>query len=163
MININELWVLILFVVALFFAILEIFVPSFGILSILSIASLIWSIILAFSINEVLGFIYLCSMIIIVPILASLVLKFVPGTKFGKRIFLEKDLESPEKIDPIREEFRSLIGKEGSVASVMMPSGKVRINETLYEAVSETGALDPGTPIIVVRNEAATLIVARKQ
>ncbi|MDO5581335.1 MAG: NfeD family protein [Planctomycetia bacterium] len=158
----NELLVLILFAAALFFAVLEIFVPSFGILTVLAAASLIWSIVLAFSINQIAGFIYLCAMVVFIPIVLSLVLKIIPKTKFGKRFFLEKDPETPEADDPIREEFRTLIGKEGSAASIMMPSGKVKINGVLYEAVSETGALDPGTPVVVLRNEAATLIVAKK-
>ena len=62
---------------------------------------------------------------------------------------LEKAVSSPN--------LTQLIGKEGTAATVLRPSGKVSIEGELYDGVSESGFIE--TPIKVVRFESAQVYV----
>ncbi len=58
---------------------------------------------------------------------------------------------------------QGLIGKEGIVTSPLRPSGKIEIENELYEALSETEMLDIGTTIIVLTVSENKIIVEQKQ
>lgn len=144
---------------AILFGVLEIFVPSFGILTLLAIMSLVACVSTAMRINPYFGFALLLFLMVTVPILVALCLKIAPQTRVGQLIFLETKPEDRTAADPIREKFRTLIGKRGKAVSLMLPSGRVSVEGRTYDAVGESGAIDPGTEIIVLRSEAAWLVV----
>lgn len=52
-----------------------------------------------------------------------------------------------------------LIGKEGMAATVLRPSGKVSIDGETYDAVSDSGFIEKGTPVKVVKFENAQIYV----
>lgn len=64
---------------------------------------------------------------------------------------LEEAVSTPVLID--------LIGREGTAATVLRPSGKVRIDNEMYDGVSESGFIDKGTPVKVIRFENAQVYV----
>lgn len=55
-----------------------------------------------------------------------------------------------------------LAGKTGTAWTVLRPSGKVRIEDKIYDAVSLYGMIEKGSPVLVVRAEAAQLYVEAK-
>ena len=55
----------------------------------------------------------------------------------------------PEK--DLRQTYQALIGRAGTAKSAMLPGGAIVIGDTTYEAVSESGALDAGDRVLVVR------------
>lgn len=57
---------------------------------------------------------------------------------------------------------KSLKGKEGIAYTVLRPSGKVKIDNRIYDAVSIQGMVDRGDEIVVIRDEAAQLYVEKK-
>jgi membrane-bound serine protease (ClpP class) len=50
-------------------------------------------------------------------------------------------------------------GSKGIVAATLRPAGKVTIDDQLYDAVSEGGFIEKGTPIVVQRVEGSRIIV----
>jgi len=79
------------------------------------------------------------------------------GDKRGifKRVALHTDLE--ESISsPVYTEF---VGKEGKAATVLRPSGKVEIDGEYYDGVSESGYIEKGRAVKVVRFENAQVYV----
>jgi membrane-bound serine protease (ClpP class) len=52
-----------------------------------------------------------------------------------------------------------LIGKEGITATVLRPSGKVIIDGVYYDSVSESGFIEKGAGVVVVRFANAQLYV----
>lgn len=144
---------------AILFGVLEIFIPSFGILTILAIMSLIACVSTAMKINPLFGLVLLLFLMVTVPILVVLFLKIAPKTRVGQLVFLETKPEDRTAADPIREKLRTLIGKRGKAASLMLPSGRVSVEGKTYDAVGESGAIDPGTEVLVLRSEAAWLVV----
>ena len=47
----------------------------------------------------------------------------------------------------------SLVGKEGIAATVLSPSGKVSVDGEFYDGVSESGFIEKGDKVKVVRFE----------
>jgi membrane-bound serine protease (ClpP class) len=58
---------------------------------------------------------------------------------------------------------KSLIGKTGTVVSVLRPSGKVFIDNQIYDAKSEDGFIDKDTLIEVIRFETGQVYVVKKE
>lgn len=71
--------------------------------------------------------------------------------KMALQADLEKAVSSPSLVD--------LIGCEGRAATVLRPSGKVLIDGEMYDGVSESGFIDRGKPVRVVRFENAQVYV----
>lgn len=71
--------------------------------------------------------------------------------KMALQADLEKAVSSPSLVD--------LIGREGTAATVLRPSGKVVIDGEMYDGVSESGFIERGKPVRVVRFENAQVYV----
>lgn len=64
---------------------------------------------------------------------------------------LEQSIASPN--------LSSLVGKEGTAFTILRPSGKVMVDEELYDGVSESGFIEKGTRVKVVHFENAQVYV----
>ncbi len=53
----------------------------------------------------------------------------------------------------------ALAGMTGTAETVLRPAGKVRLDGATYDAVSEGGFIDPGTPVRVLRAQGSALVV----
>ena len=58
---------------------------------------------------------------------------------------------------------KTLTGKEGVAFTVLRPSGKVKIDNKIYDAVSIQGVIDREEKIVVIRDEAAQLYVEKPE
>lgn len=56
-----------------------------------------------------------------------------------------------------------LIGKQGSVATELKPSGHIFVENRLYQALSETGLMSKGTPVDIVGGRGSYLIVRERK
>ncbi|MDR0995236.1 MAG: nodulation protein NfeD [Tannerella sp.] len=74
---------------------------------------------------------------------------------FFRRIALETDLEDSVSA-PLHEE---LAGSYGVAATVLRPSGKVRVGDEVYDAVSESGFIEKGRKVKILRTENAQIYV----
>lgn len=72
-----------------------------------------------------------------------------------RRVALVTDLEDSVSV----EVPKGLAGKEGTAATVLRPSGKVWIEGELYDGVSDSGFIEKGTPVKVIRFENAQVYV----
>lgn len=54
-------------------------------------------------------------------------------------------------------------GAKGEVVSTLRPAGKVIIDDTLYEAMSDGGFIEKGTPIVVDHLDGSVIIVANAE
>lgn len=61
----------------------------------------------------------------------------------------------------VSPEMKSLIGMEGVAATVLRPSGKIEINDNLYDGVSDIGFIEKGDKVRVVRYENAQIYVEK--
>ena len=123
------LWAIALLLLGLSMLILEIFVPSGGVLSFLAVASIIASIVVAFMDSFQSGTIMLVTVTLFVPVFIWGAVRLWPHTPIGKLI-LAKRPAHPDDVLPETEAYRglhALIGKRGRAMSKMLPSGLVMI------------------------------------
>ena len=101
----------------------------------------------------------------LLTVLSGVVMGFVAmiylSSKIGskgmfRKIALTKDLEDSISVE---SGIKTLVGAEGEAVTVLRPSGKISINNEIYDAVSETGFIEKGTKIKVNKIENAQFYV----
>ena len=92
-------------------------------------------------------------------------------------IFLTKKLLSPRSLFPnlalrsvegkengfigVDQQMMTLVGKSGIATTVLRPSGKVEIEDEIYDAKSEYGFIDKGVEVKVIRFESGQVYVVK--
>lgn len=149
-------WSIVLMVLGCVVLALEVFIPSGGVLAVISTAAFIGSILIAFKSGPRTGFAFVATTVVVVPAVVALALKYWPKTPMGKAIIGE--LPTDEEVlpdDPRRE----LMGQVGVVRSKMLPSGAVEIDGQIIDAVSQGQAIEPGSYVTVVEVRANRVVV----
>ena len=157
------IWAVLLMSVGLGLAMLEVFIPSAGILGFLSVAAIVTAIVLAFtSGGATIGFLFLGVAAVSLPTAIILAFKWLPNTPVGRRLMLGKPREREilPQDDP-RETYQALIGSTGIAKSAMLPGGAIVIDGKIYEAVCESGSLESGELIMVARVRNNRLVVRK--
>jgi len=161
-------WEIIIFIIGILLVMAEIFIiPGFGVAGISGIICVIAGLTMALLGNRYFDFHTVGNADVrdaVFTVLAGLIFGFTLtlwlSDKIGKKgifkkIALNADLEgavsSPSLI--------SLVGKKGMAATVLRPSGKVWVDGEFYDAVSESGFIEKGDKIKVIRFENAQLYV----
>jgi len=150
------IWSILLMVVGCVVLALEVFIPSGGILAVLSAAAFIGLILIAFRSGPRTGFAFVATTAVVVPAVVALAFKYWPKTPMGKAFIGE--LPTDEDVlpdDPRRE----LLGRVGVVRSKMLPSGAVEIEDQIIDAVSQGQAIEPGQYVTVVEVRANRVVV----
>lgn len=145
-------WSIVLLIVALALVVLELFVPSGGVLGFLAAAAAVACVVVAFTGGPRLGFVMLLAVTVLVPVVLVTAVQWWPHTPIG-RLVLNAPPENPDDVLPDSEEYRGLrplIGRTGKAESKMLPSGAVLIDGRSYDAVSEGTPIDKGELVKVV-------------
>ena len=144
-------WSVLMLLVALIIVAIELFVPSGGLLGVLSAMAVCASLVLAFMTSIKFGMIMLTVSCFLIPIVIMSGLHWWPHTPIGRRILIRPPTRD-EVVPDLEEErhLRSLIGKRGVAKSKMLPSGIVEIEGQTYDANSDGAAIDPEQPIEVI-------------
>lgn len=156
----NTLTSVALFLAAIVLVVLEIFIPSAGVLGILAAISLMASVGFAFAASPATGVIMLLVELVVVPFAIAGAVKVWPHTPMGKLI-LAKRPETEDEVLPDTEEYHrdELVGKRGVAKSALLPSGDVVIEGQVYDSVSSGMPIDAGQAVIVVGVDTQRLIV----
>ncbi|MCP4479099.1 MAG: hypothetical protein GY818_13525 [Planctomycetaceae bacterium] len=145
-------WAFLLLAIGLFAVVLELVVPSAGILGIVAGILIVTSVVLGFMESVSYGVIVLTAAVVTIPGLLALMVKVWPYTPLGKRILL-KDLK-PEDVLPNyienKEQKERLEGQLGIAQTKMLPSGIVMVDGEKFDAVSEGFAVEKGDAIRVI-------------
>ena len=156
---------IILLVVGMGLALLEVLVPSGGILGLLAAAALVGSLVLAFTHDTAGGVLVLVAVAILLPVVIVLGFKWLPKSPFGRRLILHTPKETPEELGVAgvcEEDFSTLVGKSGLTDSVLRPSGFAIIDEQRHTVVSDGDMVDEGVAVQVVRVEGNSIVVEPK-
>jgi membrane-bound serine protease (ClpP class) len=146
-------WILLLAIVLF---ILEIFIPSGGVLGVLAAIAFLAAIGAAFAVGGLeLGTSFMVGTAVVIPLLLVLLIKIWPKTPFGKRILIQIP-DSDDVLPALHQERLRLIGKRGVAISPLLPAGAIRIEGRTYDAISDGMSIEKGTAIevVAIRNNA---------
>lgn len=139
-----------LLILAIILCILEIFIPSGGLLGFSAFVSAIASIVCVFQINPTAGYISVGVFIVGAPLIFFLGLNLFPYTPVGKRLILKQNPKPDVIYDELRDKQRdSLVGTIGHVVTDLRPVGLCEINGKRVECIAKHGVITAGTKIKV--------------
>ncbi len=168
-------WEILMFGVGILLLILEVFViPGFGIAGIAGLTFTIGALVLVMLNNDWFDFTFVPNAEILVSLLSilsgivgAIIIMFIGGVRltqshFFKRIALQTTFNSS---DGYSSNFRkeSMIGKKGIAHTVLRPSGKVLIDDEIYDAYSRGEHIDKDSLIVVVNDEGSSLKVKKEE
>lgn len=155
------IWVFGLLVIGLLVMVLEVFIPSGGLLGFISIAAIVAAVATAFAEQGIgAGLLVLAVTAVAVPATLAIAFHLFPATPLGRRI-LPAPPESAELVPAAAERLhaRELIGRRGLVTSELLPWGQVEIDGERLEALSQSGPISTGIAIEVVGTEGRAVVV----
>ncbi len=147
------LWGIALILVALLLVAVEVFVPSGGIIAVVSGAAAIAGVVLMWRHDPVWGVSGLLAVIVLGPAVFFYLLSILPNTRAGRLLIgaepdedrMERELAEQRR----RDERAALVGAEGVALTDLRPIGKVNIDGNRYEALAITRAIDQGARVRV--------------
>ena len=155
------LWVVTLLLLGLGVMVLEVFVPSGGILGFVSILALVAAVATAFlEQGATAGMASLAVVVLAVPSVLAVAFRWFPETPLGRRVLPP----APEAADVLpdlerRRHVRDLVGHSGRTVSELLPWGRVEIAGETVEAMSEGGPIEAGAVVEAVGVQGTALIV----
>jgi len=147
------MWVMIFAIAAAILFVLEIAIPSGGLLGIIALTCLIAADIALFFVSAGAGLIGLLVSAALVPAAIVVGVKVFPHTFVGRRLILSDRQPTDDQVRYTAtgdEDYRDLVGQRGVVQSEMHPIGTVRFDSRRVECLSATGIIEPGTTVEVI-------------
>lgn len=154
-------WIVALFLVGLAVMVLEVFVPSGGVLGFLSVIAIGAAIGEAFVEGGMaFGLAVLGVAFLAVPAVLAAAFRLFPETPLGRRV-----LPPPPAADEVRpgaarrRRLEALVGHRGRTVGELVPWGTIEVDGVACEAVSQTGPIAADAAVEVVGIEAAAVVV----
>jgi membrane-bound ClpP family serine protease len=154
------IWAALLLALGLALAVIELFVPSGGLLGLLALVSLAGAIGLAFHRGPWTGLAFLAIAVVCLPIGIAAAMRWWPYTPLGRRLLLEvpqQDAVLPDSES--RRHLKQLIGKVGEAQTLMTPNGAVLIEGRVIDALSAGTVIEPGQHVRVIEVRGNRVVV----
>lgn len=146
--------------VAVLLAVLELFVPTGGILAILTIAALLASVASMFVHDTTWGGVYIALLLAGAPFLVIYGVKLWSVTPIARRAILQGDASrGADASAPAPADLHRLVGSHGVTITALRPVGFVRIDGRRYDALAEDGLIEAEQSVVVVGELDGTLKV----
>jgi membrane-bound serine protease (ClpP class) len=154
------IWGFILGAVAFGFLVLELVIPSGGLIAILCAVSVIASVVSFFQAGEMWGSAALVTYLILTPIVLWFTFKIWIGSPLARKMVLGGDTGNNDdaeaaiyRSEQARQDrlaqLQELIGEEGVTETALRPVGTIRIGDERIDGMAESGVIYAGTPVIV--------------
>jgi len=155
-------WSILLLLSGLLLLLLEVFVPSGGMLGFLSAAAMFSAVSLAFYHRGLeAGLIFILVAVVAVPMVLVTAFKYWPNTRLGRRVLLGQPTEDDVLPDsPQRRLMKSLVGKVGVAKSLMLPSGAIEVDGITLDAVSDGSAIERGMAVKIIQVHGNRVVVS---
>lgn len=140
---------------------LEICTPSFGLLAVMGIGALAAAGWLAFGINTVFGVILCIAMVIGAPVYAASLVKLLPKTPIGRRLFLRKARDASGEGTPRTDLYESLVGRTGTAETQLRPAGVIRVDGKRIDALAEGDIIEKGETVKIVKVSGPSPVVRK--
>lgn len=161
-------WEILLFIIGILLLAVEIFViPGFGVAGISGIVLVIGGLVMGLLNNDHFNFdgvsgseIEEAALTVLAGLVAGFGLMIWLSNKIGQRGMFRKVALHTDLQEAISSpDLSSLVGKEGTAATVLRPSGKVSVDGKYYDGISESGFIERGRKVRIIRFENAQVYV----
>ena len=171
--GVAENWEIIMFFVGVILIMLEVFViPGFGIFGITGLFISIGSLILIMLNNDMFDFTFVLSedlvsssLSVLISVFSFLLILLFGGIKLtDTKAFKNIALAETQDISKgyISKKYsNNIVGRKGKSFTVLRPSGKVIINDVIYDATTEGEFIEKNKNIIVINSEGSSLRVKK--
>jgi len=155
------LLIIVLILAALALIVAEICTPMFGLLAALALGCAATAVYLCWTIHPWLGVFGIVAAAVGLPVFAVAAVKILPRTVLGRRLALKRDRAAPGEGTPEANELQKLIGRETTARTVLRPAGTVRIDGRRIIAQAESGMIEKGATVKIIRAEGNRVIVRK--
>ena len=133
-------------VIGIMVIIAEIFIPSLGVLAVIALALLSYSVYIVFtSISTTAGVIFTGLDIIIVPLIVVLGIKILAKSPLA----LKRELSKQNGVVSQKEKLETYINMKGTAVTDLRPAGMAQINSQRVDVVTDGDYIEAATPVIV--------------
>lgn len=157
------LWPLVCATAGLALIILEVFIPSGGLIGLLSGGLLILSLWLAFARSLTTGLVFLLCLSVGLPLVLSLAVRLWPHTPIGRWMFLKPPTADEVEAAPSHAtggtRLEHLIGQHGRTITPLRPSGVIELDGRRIDAMSEDGFLEANSLVRILQIRSGQAIV----
>ena len=153
-----------LFVLAIIVFLVDLFIPSGGVLIGVTGVLAVGAIVLAFMHSISTGIWMVIGTFLAIPLMFWAFIELWPKTPVGKRLIV-----TPEKAqdfvwsDAKNADPKELVGALGIVVDELLPSGFVKIQGRRYEAISQAGPIEKDKAVKVVGLDLGRLVVVESK
>lgn len=157
-------WGIALLGVALLLTVIEVFLPTAGLLPVVAAVVAVAGVVCLFRASATWGLIGSLVVIVGGPAAFFIGLRVMPNTPLGRRLVLTDTSRGPrggdaETVSATDSALAALIGRDGTVATDLRPIGTVKIDGQRYDAISDSGLIRAGATVRVLAIEGAELRV----
>lgn len=152
-------WPIACLAAGLLLLVVEVFVPSGGVIGFLSLGLLGVAIWQAFDISTGTGAVFLAVLTLLLPATLALAIRIWPKTPLGKWLFLKPP--TPEDLVPsdLGPRLEHLIGQFGRTLTPLRPSGLVDFDGRRLDGLSEEGLIPKDTLVRAIQIRSGQLVV----
>jgi membrane-bound ClpP family serine protease len=153
-------WAVGCLIAGLLLLVAELFIPSGGVIGLLSAGLLGWSLWQAFAHSTGAGAVFLVILAVLVPLTVAFMLRIWPDTPMGRWLFLK-----PPEPDDVghnglgHDRLEYLMGQIGRTLTPLRPSGLVDFEGRSLDALAEEGLIPRGTMVEAVQMRGSQVVV----
>jgi membrane-bound ClpP family serine protease len=158
-------WGLGLLAAAILLVVVEVFVPSGGVIAVVSVGCAAVGIYCLFRADpsHVWGFIGIATVLVLGPAVMAFALRVWPSTPIGRRMLGELPPEQVEvqRLEEQRQRDRmaALVGVEGRVLTDLRPVGLIEVDGQRLEALAQSSFIPAGSKVRITAVEGAQIKV----
>ena len=159
-------WAIAAILLGVLFLAMEVFLPSGGLLMVMSLFFIGAGVVLIFYTPEsegggtTTGVITIIGLVILLPVISGALFYYWPQTAMGKAMFQPEPTEEEALVvTEAQAAFEGLRGKIGRTVTMHQPSGAIEVEGKRYDSASEGMFLEAGQYVKVVAVNGSQLIV----
>jgi membrane-bound serine protease (ClpP class) len=150
---------ILLFLLGAALLVAEVFVPSFGLLTVGAFAALIGGVYIFFTYSTLAGWLGIFIAVIMVPTVLIAAYRTLPKTRFGKNVILSQPKREKGEGVPDAPQLKELEGRVGVVLTPLRPVGMCDFSGLRVESVAESGYVNKGRKVKVIHIDGTQVTV----
>ncbi len=147
------IWAIALISLALLLFVVELFIPSGGLIGFVATVSMVCGLVCLFWVNTTAGLVATIVVLLVAPFAVMGGLNLFPRTPIGKWLTMRDEQRAGAiRYDPARDQDKDqLIGKQGTAVTDLRPIGMCKINGQRIECLAAGGVILAGSSIQVTQ------------